>query len=441
MKRHTLLVVVCSLALVAAACSSGSGNANTTPSATGGGATVNLIMWDGYTPPPPVSEAYEWTSLQSLVDEFNRTHPGIHVTRRYVNSDFALQKLTVALQGNEQPDITYQYGSNMPQLATTPKVVDLTQKVQDPAFNWNDFFPGERTAATVGGRVLGVPALVDNVAVVYNKDLFDAAGLPYPTANWTWDQFRSDAKALTDPAKKQFGWEYWMDGSESTVWEWEAMLWEAGGDILSSDNQHAAFNSAAGVQALTMVKNLVDDGSVYLDQHPDSGKSEELFNSGKVGMFLTGPWDLPSFPDAKYGVQVMPSFGDPTNHQTIAGPDNWVIMDNGPEHVAAAWTFLQWLVDPARLMQDSLATGHLPTRASVEQLPDFAKLDQKFPGVGIFAENLKNVLKARPPIAQYPRISAAIGQAIQQVALNGADPKTALDAAAKAADGILAVPG
>ena len=190
-----------------------------------------------------------------------------------------------------------------------------------------------------------------------------------------------------------------------------------------------------------MVKNLVDDDSVYLDQHPDSGKSEELFNSGKVGMFLTGPWDLPSFPDVKYGVQVMPSFGDPTNHQTIAGPDNWVIMDNGPDHVAAAWTFLQWLVDPARLMQDSLATGHLPTRASVEQLPDFAKLDQKYPGVGIFAENLKNVLKARPPIAQYPRISAAIGQAIQQVALNGADPKTALDAAAKAADGILAVPG
>src|SRR3989454_4507792 len=165
MKRSALIVLATSFVLVAVACTGGSSTPSASSSA-GGGSVINLVMWDGYTPPPPKNEAYEWVSLQALVDEFNRTHPTIHVTRRYVNSDNALTKLTVALQGNEQPDITYQYGSNMPQLGTTPKVVDLTQKVQDPAFNWNDFFPGERTAATVGGRVLGVPALVDNVAVV-----------------------------------------------------------------------------------------------------------------------------------------------------------------------------------------------------------------------------------------------------------------------------------
>src|SRR5207253_2348231 len=96
--------------------------------------------------------------------------------------------------------------------------------------------------------------------------------------------------------------------SETTVWEYEAMLWEAGGEILSSDNSKAAFNSAAGVRALTMLQQIRQDGSMYMDFHPDAGQSETLFNSGKVGMIITGPWDLASFPNAKFGVQYMPSF-------------------------------------------------------------------------------------------------------------------------------------
>ena len=169
-----------------------------------------------------------------------------------MNSDFALQRATVALQGGKQPDISYQYGTNMAQLAGAPKLVDLSDKVTSGSYDWNDFFPGERAAATVDGRVLGVPALVDNLAVVYNKDLFKSAGVPEPTADWTWDDLMAAAKAVSDPAKKVFGLAFPADGSETTVWEYEAMLWEAGGDILTSDNKHAAFSGPEGVRALTV---------------------------------------------------------------------------------------------------------------------------------------------------------------------------------------------
>ena len=120
--------------------------------------------------------------------------------------------------------------------------------MQDPGFNWNDFFPGERAVATVDGKVLGIPALVDNLAVVYNKDLFKQAGVPTPTADWTWDDFRAAAKAISRSRRNNiFGVAFPADGSETTVWEYEAMLWEAGGDILNSDNTKAAFNSPEGV--------------------------------------------------------------------------------------------------------------------------------------------------------------------------------------------------
>ena len=97
-------------------------------------------------------------------------------------------------------------------------------------FNWNDFWTVERQVATVNGKIVGIPALVDNLALVYNKKLFQQAHMAYPTANWTWNDLENAAKKLTNPATKQFGWAYVNDGSEDTVWRFEALLWQAGGD-------------------------------------------------------------------------------------------------------------------------------------------------------------------------------------------------------------------
>jgi len=260
-RRRLWLAVPMAFALIAAACSSSSSSesANTGPTGIPSG-EVNLTMWLGYTPPPPVAESQEYLSIQEMAQRFEAKYPNVHINLEYVNSDNALQKATVALQGGEQPDISYQYGTNMPQLATAPKLVDLTQRVQDPSFDWNDFFQGERAVATVDGKVLGIPALVDNLAIVYNKDLFAKAGLPTPSADWTWDDVRAAAKAITDPANKIFGMVFPADASETMVWQYEAMLWEAGGDIINSDNTQAAFNSQSVVRADTMLQEMQQDG-------------------------------------------------------------------------------------------------------------------------------------------------------------------------------------
>ena len=442
MKRNWVFAAVVAFALVAAACTGGGGNGTTGGGTTGGGGgPVHLVMWMGYTPPPPENQSFEYLSIQRMAKEFEQQHPNVTIELQYVNSDYALQKVTVALQGNKQPDISYQYGTNMPQLATAPKLVDLTSRVHASDFNWDDFFPGERAVATVDGKVYGVPALVDNLAVVYNKDLFAKAGLQAPSADWTWSDLMADAKALTDPTNNVFGLTFPADGSETTVWQYEAMLWAAGGDILNDDDTQAVFNSSAGVQALTNLVQMQQDGSLYLDFHPDSGKSEELFNSGKLGMIITGPWDLSSFPNVNYGVQFMPSFQPGGSHETIAGPDNWVIFDNGPDHVNAAWAFVSYMTGPQQVLQDSMRTGHLPTRASVVKEQGFVqKFNAKFPGEGTFAENLKNVTKARPQIPQYPRVSTALGQAVVSSIQGKASPQDALNQAAQQANGFLAVP-
>jgi multiple sugar transport system substrate-binding protein len=177
-----------------------------------------------------------------------------------------------------------------------------------------------------------------------------------------------------------------------------------------------------------------------MDFQPDAGKSEQLFNSGKIGMIITGPWDLSSFPNANYGVQFMPSFQPGGSHQTIAGPDNWVIFDNGPTNVDAAWKFVSFMTSPDQILQDSLDTGHLPTRASVAKMSAFQPFYSKYQGMKVFVQNLDNVLKARPQIPQYPRISAALGQAVVSAIQGKASAQDALNQAAQQADGYLAVP-
>jgi multiple sugar transport system substrate-binding protein len=438
-KRAALVAAIAVFAVVAAACTSGS---DTSSSSSGGssGQPVELTMWHGYGKviDNQGQTNFEAKSLTDLVDEYNAMNSGIHVTLDYIGSnDHALEKLTVALQGGLQPDITYQYGTSMPQLATAPGIMDLTDRVQDPTFNWNDFAEGARSAATVDGQVYGIPALIDNLAIVYNKDLFKQAGLGEPTADWTWDDFTSAAKTLTNASKQQYGFAFPIDSSEDTVWHYDAMLWEAGGDILNADNTQALFNSDAGVQALTTLQQMaVTDKSVFLDQQ-NVGKIDELFNAGKVGMLVTGPWALSSYPNVDYGVQIMPSYSG-GSHATIAGPDMWVLFDN-EGHGDAAWQFMQWFTAAEQVKQDSMTSGHLPIRNSVVQEPGFLDaFDTKFPGEGLFAQNLENVTKARPVIQSYDQISVIMGEAIVKVMLGQAEPKAALDAAAQQVDQVLA---
>ena len=330
----------------------------TDSTSSGGGGGTTIQVWEGYT-------QVEAKAFAHLVAEYEAQHPGQKVNTLYVNSDNTLQKALTAVRGGSPPDIAYLYGSWAPNVAQIPQVVNLTQVVKRPGVNWDDFWTGERAVATVNGTVIGIPALVDNLAVVYNKTLFAKAGLPVPGPGWTWQDFVADAKKLTNPAIKQFGTAYVTPGTEDTVWHWEALLWEAGGQLLTPDNKKAAFDSAAGLASLNTLRTMsVTDKSLYLD--PSDSAYGNLFNSGKIGMLVTGPWDLAVFPNVKYGVQVMPSYpGTSGGHQTISGPDNWVVFNNSPARVAAAEQVLLWLTAPAQVEYFAEQTGNLPTRQSV----------------------------------------------------------------------------
>jgi multiple sugar transport system substrate-binding protein len=432
MKRTTTALAALAVALAATACGGGSGGGSAATGSTPAG-PVKITIWHGQ-----IDVAQK--AIDAAIVEFNASHPGIVVTSDTggTTADHMMEKVQAGLAADAGPDISYLFGSQLANIVQTGKVADLSDLPSDAAWNWSDFWPAERDAVTVDGKVRAVPALIDNFGVIYNKKLLAAAGIAEPTADWTWSDFRAAAKKLTDPGKGIYGSGYPIDGSEDTAVRFLWMLWQQGGDLLSADGTQSTFATDAGVRALETWRAMaVDDRSMYLDAE-NTGKIEQLFNAGKVGFFVTGPWELAVVQQAKvdYGVQVLP--GTNGSHTTVAGPDTWVVYDKGAARVAAAKTFLQWFTSPAESAKWSVATGSLPIRASTQDDPAFATFFETYPGNEVFVKNLANATKAKPRVTALPQVFDAVGEAVVATLLGKKDVQGALNEAAANADGALA---
>lgn len=426
-RRLGLAPVVC-LALAAAGCSSAAPRGATASTASAGTTStepVTITWWTGQ-----VDAAAEIT--KALVAEYHAAHPNVTVkAEQGASPDDMRSKLEVALGTDTFPDAAYVFGSDAAAIARSPKVVDLTDAVKAPSVGWDDFWGAERDAATVDGRIVGMPAVVGDLGVIYNKTLFKQAGLAEPSADWTWDDFRTAAKTLTDPANKVFGATINVSGTEGTVAPFWPMVWQQGGEILTADNATVGFDSPKTVASLELWRAMaIDDQSVFLDQSGES--TENLVAGGKIAMMITGSWSLSTMHDAKldYGVQVLPGFNG--NHETTGGQDLWMLFDHGSAaRTQATVDFISWVTQAEQDARWSIEQFNPPIRAASKSRPEFAKISAELPGYSNFVDNLANAKRARPPVVYYPEVSRILAEQIAAVLLGQADAKSAIATAVK----------
>jgi multiple sugar transport system substrate-binding protein len=416
--------------VVLAGCSAAGGSSGPTDTK----APVTLTWWTGQ------AQTAE-TKLEQLAKEFHKDHPNvtINISAGAPTTDDLLQKITAGFASNQYPDISYAFGSWTGALQSSGRMQDITKLVKDPSVHWDQFPASGRETATPSGETIGFPSVIDNLTLLYNKKIFDAAHVAYPTNDWTWDQFRAAAKQLTDPSKQIYGTAYPVDGSEDTTWRFWPLLWQHGGQILSSDAKKSAFDSKAGVDSLTFLQQMaVNDKSVYLDQTDQ--KYEPLFTSGRIAMIPDGPWLMSNLKDAHtdYGVTFLP--GTNGDHTTVSGPDIWALFDHKDAN-RSYWSYqlIKWLTDPKQDARYNLALGNLPMRPAAEQnMPEYKALVKDYPGTDVMIANFKNVKYARPTAAGYPGLSTAFGKAVADVLQGQGEPAPALKQAATAADSALA---
>ncbi|WP_431279601.1 ABC transporter substrate-binding protein [Leifsonia poae] len=423
--RVSGIVAATSLAVALAGCS-GSQGATTLDTK----ANVKIEVWSGQ-----ADEAEKL--IEGLAKDFEKLHPNVTVdlSPGASSTDQLLQKLSAGFAGNQYPDMSYAFGSWAGQLEASGRTLDISDAIKKPDVNWDEFTAAARgTAQPTGKKVIGFPAVVDNIGLLYNKTLFDKAGLAYPTNDWTWDDFRSAAKKLTDSANHVYGYGYSVSGSEETTWQFWPHLWQNGGSILSADGKKAEFASPAGDDALSFLRSMaVDDKSVYLDQ--TDTKFGQLFVSDRIGMITSGPWQLSDLKTGgtKYGVVNLP--GTDGDHQTVSGPDIWALFDHHDKNREYwATQFASWLTSAEQDAKFNVAVGNLPLRSSEAGSEAVKKEAAQYPGYDVFVANSKNVKQTRPTTKGYAALSVEIGKAISSVLQGQGEPGPALDDAAKAAD-------
>ncbi|MBT2229310.1 extracellular solute-binding protein [Nonomuraea sp. NEAU-A123] len=420
------------LALTAVAGTALAGCAKGADSGVGADGRVTIELWHGQ-----VDTAKD--ALARLVADFERAHPDIRVDMGGgVLADAMLQKITAALASGSYPDIAFIFGSDLANVARSPQVVDLTSMVESGPTPWKEYWAPSRAAVTINGRIRAAPAVLDSLAVVCNKKVFRDAGVPLPQAGWKWPEFIETAKRLTDAGSGRFGTGWPGAGDEDTVWRMWPLIWDLGGDVVAKDGRGIGF-ADAGTQALQVVEALAKDASVYIDPKPGSEQMYQVFQAGRMGMVVTGPWGLPDILAAKIDYEVVPLPSFSGRPMTISGPDTWTMFDNGEARVRAGRTFLTWLMQPAQDVRWDVEAGSMPLSRLTQELPAWKKQEADTPGLPVFVKSLETA-RVRPTHPAYPQISQALGQAVVAVLLGKSTPAEALRDCADAANAALLIP-
>jgi multiple sugar transport system substrate-binding protein len=365
-----------------------------------------------------------------IVKEFNASHPGIHVTIEHEPGNTSmLTKLLTELATGTAPNVVFQYGPWADQLASTKGIVALNSFIAKSHYNLNVFYKDNLETDDVNGKIIALPGDNDNEAVFYNKKLFEKYHVPFPKANWTWAQMIATAKKLNHPKQKYYGMLEFIGDTEGVSVRYEPFLLQAGGHIVNAKATKALFDSAAGIKALTFLKDL----EPYSDVVPRS-EYEDAFESGRVAMTFSGSWDVSTFAKdgVDYGVVQLPSPTPGGSHLTLAQPDLNLITQSTPAKEQASWTFLQYL-DSEKSAEMLAAPGHLSFRKAVVNDPAYKPTLAKYPVLKQFAE-FANDATIRPKFPQYSEVSQDMATAVEMVLLHKASPAAALKQEAQAAD-------
>lgn len=324
---------------------------------TGDMTELSLMGWS--------SSDAENARLQEMVDTFNDANPDLHVTLNQVpDYDTALQ---TAIAGGAPPDVFYIDSFRLPDYVEAGALMPIGDQMDDP----DDFYPNLRQAFTIDDTFWCPPKDFSTLALQYNKDMFDAAGLDYPTPDWTWEDLRSAAEQLTDPDSGVYGMVLSAD-----LARWIAFLYQAGGTVTDVDFTTMTLDSPEAQEAMDFYLGLVTDGYAAQPSDLDSGWPGEAFGKGQAAMALEGNWIVSfledNYPDLNWGVTELPA--GPGGQATMAFTVCYGVAADAPNPEASI-RLANWLTGPEGMAQWSGLGLAMPTRQSLrdswlEQFPD-----------------------------------------------------------------------
>lgn len=403
-----LMIVTSCLALFLSACGTGDDGGG------GGGGeaiqideegvsgTVRLSGWQ--------SSPAEEQLLSETIDAFMEAYPNVEVDYESIPTDY-IQVMTGQFSAGEPPDLFYVQAEFSDAWMEDGLLEPLDQYIEGNDFDTSPFYPQLLEVFQLDGATYGLPKDGGPLALFYNTDMLDAAGVQPPT---TWDELRSAAEALTGDgvAGLCVGPELPRIG---------AFIYQAGGGIYNEDGTELTITSPESVEGIDFYLELHDAGVLQTPAELGAGWCGEAFGTGAAAMTMEGTWLFPpmenDFPDINFDVVELPQGAELGN--LFFTNAYGIGVDSANKE--GAWVLLQYLTGPEGMGKWTSLGLALPARTDVEPAPgrEAHAASREYATAYAFARN-------------FPDIQAAFNNELTRVLEEGGTGQEIADAAAAA---------
>src|SRR5512142_63762 len=419
--KSRLFVFVVILSLLLTACGA------KVPAGSNQPVSISMMMW---------GDPAELEVWNQIVSDFHQTKPNITVKVEVSDWDSYWTKLKTLLSADTPPDVFAMDAPLYLDYQSRGVLLNLQPYLDKNPDMLTGVYPQTLEAYKTPTGMYGLPRDFQTVVLFYNKDMFDAAKVAYPTADWTYDDLRSASKSLTkvgaDGKVTQFGF-------AADLWDmeliWSEGIWANGGDIISADHTKTLVGEPKARQAWQLFHDMMFVDKSWPDANTSSEYGGDPFLAGVAAMTTIGHWVVPGYAEAKFKWDVAPMPKGPAGQAPSVISAGFVIgkTSKSPD---AAFEFLKYVLsEPAQKRLAELGFA-CPVLKSVAESDSFLKqktaIDQK-----VFLDALA-FAHMKPVFKGYDEWSSAIGDGMAPVWTGEAELNPTLDDAVKAADEVLA---
>ena len=400
MRRTTWTAAVAAGLLALTACGGGQGagpqqaeSADFTGEYTG--PEVTLSYWNGFT-------GGDGPFMEDLVKKFMDEHDNIKIESNTIQWADFYQRVPAAVQAGKGPDVGVMHLDQLATHAARNIIIPLDGLAKDIGLTADDFTQDIWDAGMYKDKRYGIPLDVHSLAMYYNKDHFEKAGITEPP---------TDEKSFKDALDKLqaagYKTPFWMP----TLWPSHLMflslMWQNGQPPYGEDGKEAAYDSDAGVAALEWQRSMVDEG--YSPPNVAIDSQYQAFKNGQNSITWDGIWQINDLESTgmNYGIAPVPTIGD--EPAFWANSHHFFISTQAAKDenkLQASKVFLAWMSEQSA---DWAGSGMIPARKSVRD--DAVKgMPQE-----VIAAQIEN-MRFLPPV---PGLGGVQAEALEPAVANG----------------------
>ncbi len=410
-KKFLSLAVIVGMGLFLGACSNKKED-------TSNADKIKIEFWNHWT-----SDGAEGKFFSEKIEEYEKANPSIDIVQKNIPiDDYTGTKLTTAFATGKGPDIFSASPGTINTFINSGIAYPLDKYFDKEVLT--DYSEEAIKDVTKDGKIIAVPFEQDLMALFYDKDAFENAGIQPPK---TWDEMISAAKKLT--TDKVSGITYDLTKGAYGNFSFMPFVWQSGGDFF--DGEKSLLNTKPVIDALTLWKKMVDDGSANLK--PSRFASDAgILGDKETAMWIGGSFGIKGLEDDYNNTNIgvvplpVPNGGSPTS---VAG--GWKLVINSQSKAAdeaakfAKWLFLDKDAKNSTEWNTEVKFSYSPRKSVVENAEE---IYQK----GLRANFTNEIYGTeRPELSMDPKVSDIIGDMIQNALFSVSPEQAAKEADAK----------